>query len=81
MTAEEVLKFRENPSGNLYNWDELQAVITDALKKQVPMKPKGDYHSVPHYRCPNCNRAVKVYDDDRVFDYCTWCGQKILWED
>lgn len=53
--------------------------VADALRKQIPQKPKGDYHSCPHYRCPNCNSSVKMYEDDNTYPYCAFCGQKIDW--
>ena len=54
--------------------------VADALRKQIPQKPKGDYHSCPHYRCPNCNSSVKMYEDDNTYPYCAFCGQKIDWD-
>lgn len=56
-------------------------VALKALEKQIPKKPIGDLGSVPHYRCPYCNRAVKLYKNDRGFDFCPDCGQKIDWSD
>jgi hypothetical protein len=52
-----------------------------ALEKQMPKKAKGDYHSCPHYRCPNCNSSVKMYDDDNTYPYCAYCGQALDWSD
>lgn len=52
-----------------------------ALEKQIPMKPQGDFDSVPHYRCAKCFSAVKVYDNSFEFPFCPWCGQKIDWEE
>ena len=49
------------------------------IKKQIPMKPVGDLHSVPHYRCPNCNNAVALYEDDTKAHSCKWCGQILDW--
>ena len=51
-----------------------------ALEKQIPKKPSGDYHSVPHYRCPNCNREVVLYKDSTRYPYCKYCGQRLDWE-
>lgn len=48
--------------------------------KDVPKKPIGDLNSVPHYRCPNCNRAVVLYQFDYKYPHCKWCGQAIDWE-
>ena len=53
--------------------------IIDAFKKQIPQKPKGDYHSCPHYRCPNCNSSVKMYETDNIYPHCAFCGQKLDW--
>ena len=52
-----------------------------ALEKQIPKKPKGDYHSVPHYRCPSCNSAVKVFEDAHEYHWCLYCGQALDWSD
>jgi ribosomal protein S27E len=53
--------------------------IRDALSKQEPMVPEGDFDSVPHYRCPTCNDAVVMYSDDPRMPYCQWCGQALDW--
>lgn len=50
-----------------------------ALVKQIPQKPLGDLHSVPHYRCPNCHRTAKLFKDSSVFLHCHWCGQALDW--
>ena len=52
-----------------------------ALERQIPKKPSGDYHSVPHYRCPECKCAVVMYENDSRHPFCKWCGQAIDWED
>lgn len=54
-------------------------MATEALEKQIPKKPKGDYHSVPHYRCPVCNKSVKTYEDSYKIPFCCWCGQRLDW--
>lgn len=51
----------------------------EVLKKQIPKKPKGDYHSCPHYRCPNCSGSVKMYEADNTYPHCAFCGQKLDW--
>ena len=51
----------------------------DVMEKQIPKKPKGDYHSVPHYRCPVCNKSVKTYEDSYKIPFCCWCGQRLDW--
>lgn len=52
----------------------------DALYKRVPMKPVGDLHSVPHYRCKSCGSAVVVYENGGRYPHCQWCGQKLDWD-
>ena len=59
----------------------LRLIGISAIKKQIPKKVKGDYHSCPHYRCPNCNSSVKMYDDDNTYPYCAYCGQALDWSD
>ena len=49
--------------------------------KDTPKKPIGDLNSVPHYRCPNCNNAVAVYEFDYKYPHCKWYGQAIDWSD
>lgn len=58
---------------------ELKVILTEALQKQIKQKPKGDYHSCPHYRCPNCHRSVKMYQGDKVYPHCGFCGQALNW--
>lgn len=58
----------------------LKMQIKEALDKQKPMVPEGDFDSVPHYRCPTCNSAVVTYRDDPHNPYCQWCGQALDWE-
>lgn len=41
---------------SLVNVEEIGIAIS-ALEKQIPKKPKGDYHSVPHYRCSTLRTA------------------------
>ena len=53
--------------------------IREAVEKQKAKKPKGDLHSVPHYRCPNCNSTVKLYQNSVKDEICRWCGQVIDW--
>lgn len=56
-------------------------IAVDVLKKQIPQKVKGDYHSCPHYRCPNCHSSVKMYEKDSIYPYCGFCGQALDWSD
>lgn len=61
--------------------DKVVALACKALEKQIPKKPVGDLNSVPHYRCPSCKNAVKVYEDDAVRPQCHYCNQKLDWGD
>lgn len=45
------------------------------------VRPTGDLHSVPHYRCGICNRAVVLFEKDPHPDKCPWCGIPIDWDD
>ena len=57
-------------------------MVKEAVDKQ---KKKKTIHldSVPHYRCPSCNNAVKIYEESPTYPirYCTWCGQALDWDD
>jgi ribosomal protein S27E len=53
--------------------------LKEAVEKQIPKKPTGDYHSCPHYRCPNCHSSVKMYEADNTYPHCAFCGQKLDW--
>ncbi len=53
----------------------------ELLEKQIPKKVKGDYHSCPHYRCPNCNSSVKMYERDNTYPHCAFCGQALDWSE
>ena len=55
--------------------------LKEAVEKQIPKKALGDFDSVPHYRCPTCNRAVVLYEYDTQFPYCHWCGQSLRYGD
>lgn len=70
---------KENHVGDIYLLDE--NFVKNAIKKQMPEKPIGDLHSVPHYRCPNCHRSVVLYESDHKFPCCQWCGKKLDWSD
>ena len=54
--------------------------VLDAFCKATPTEPHGDFHSVPHYRCPKCGKSVKTYLDSPQMPYCGWCGQKLDWD-
>ena len=53
--------------------------VKGAVGKQIPKKPVGDLHSVPHYRCPTCKSAVVVFEKDTRYVFCKWCGQALDW--
>ena len=55
--------------------------VREAMEKQKKKKPNGDLHSVPHYRCPNCNSTVKLYQNSKKDEICKWCGQRIEWSE
>lgn len=55
------------------------ALFRSFVEKMTPKVPKGDYNSVPHYRCPQCFGSVKVFEDDPVYPHCHWCGQTLDW--
>lgn len=44
------------------------------------VKPIGDLHSVPHFRCGVCQKAIVVYCDGSKPDTCRWCGVKVDWK-
>ena len=54
-------------------------LVMEVAKKEIPQKVKGDYHSCPHYRCPNCNSSVKMYEKDNTYPRCAFCGQALDW--
>lgn len=61
--------------------EQLDTAIQNVAKRLKPTKPKGDYHSVPHYRCPSCNCTVKLYEDSGEYPYCRYCGQALDWKE
>ena len=60
---------------------EAMRLIEEAVGKQVAQKPKGEYDSVPHFRCPCCNSTVVLYCDSAKHPHCKYCGQKLDWSD
>ena len=50
--------------------------VLNALIKQIPKKTL-QFDSVPHNRCSNCSRAVRVYATDTMYKYCPDCGQAL----
>lgn len=59
--------------------DMLSKVMNTNESRFVPKKPKGNYHSVPHFRCPYCNCEVALYEDSPKYPYCKYCGQALDW--
>lgn len=62
-------------------------VATEAVKKQVPMKPtvQNEDEYVANYKCPKCEcRLVSKIDGEFVagmhYPYCYICGQRIDWD-
>lgn len=83
MTNKEAIgQLKCNNEGDYIVDDDLKAFIyaIRALEMQIPKKPKGDYHSCPHYRCPNCNSSVKMYEHDNTYPHCAFCGQALDWK-
>lgn len=78
--ALDILKANEERKSTT-NYLRCKHTAIEALEKQIPKKPKGDYHSVPHYRCPSCNSAVKVFEDAHEYHWCLYCGQALDWSD
>ena len=62
--------------------EEKQAIdkAVETLEKQIPKKPT-EYDSVPHARCPQCTKGVRVYCDSAKVPFCQWCGQALDWGD
>lgn len=76
MTCEEALKtLDETVIGNL----ELKIVLSNALEKQIPKKPKecGEDWFV----CPKCETSIVSLDELETHKFCLNCGQEIDWSD
>ena len=52
--------------------------VREAVEKQKKKKPKGDLHSVPHYRCHSCNES---FSGRGFAKYCYQCGQAVEWSE
>lgn len=83
MTPEEVIRTLEVAKAEVeWNYPMDYAVAIDeaikAVDKQIPKKPIGDLHSVPHYRCPTCKCTVSMYNT-QYDSFCKYCGQAIDW--
>lgn len=68
-------------NGIKYEYAINKSFVVDALMKATPKKPIGEFDSVPHWRCPRCNRAVVLYETDTKYPHCQWCGQNLKWSD
>lgn len=77
MTIQEKIKYIVQ---NRFINDEVKGACIEALDKQIPKKPIGDLHSVPHYRCPICQFGIVMYEESIKYPYCHHCGQAIQWE-
>jgi len=90
MTEEQATKIRscfangvefKEEMGITEEYQQLAEAMDTAIKKQIKRKVVGDLHSVPHYRCPNCNLAIKMFIKDSAYPHCHWCGQALDWSD
>lgn len=66
--------------------DEDVKMITDALGKQIPKKPREDKLKIPesyeeNYYCPNCGLYLTSEYEENFSDRCDNCGQLIDWSD
>lgn len=55
-------------------------IAIDAVKKQIPMKPIGNYYA--HMKCPACNHRIPSgmgSSSRRRDNWCNYCGQRIDW--
>jgi len=60
-------------------------VTVEALGKQIPMKPQDEHRgetrdgrSASLFTCPKCCIGT---NDRETANHCTYCGQKIDWEE
>ena len=79
MTYKEALnKLDENFIGNL----ELKAVLSKALEKQIPKKPKPKidllWDRVVSWSCPTCSNGC-LGNNEFKFNCCEDCGQALDW--
>ena len=66
-------------NGKRFAMGELNRVINEALEKQIPKKPVIDPVDCAEV-CPNCKSTGIREDYGAPNDYCSECGQAILWE-
>ena len=68
--------------GKLYcNGKEIMNVTDLTTAIEASVKPIGDLHSVPHYRCGYCHKAIVIYENDEKPERCKWCGVPIDWNE
>lgn len=87
MTYEEAIKaFKPITDNEAYtdNFQDACKMAIEALKKQIPKKPKEIVTDDNEYictLCPICN--ARVDDDGRGYEqpYCMECGQAIDWSE
>lgn len=76
---ERFLKVCEDNVGCLPVCESDEKLIEEALKKQIPQKPKAvrshDFKGFTLGDCPVCDRTV-----DNNEQYCFNCGQRLDWE-
>lgn len=60
---------------NIWNNRVYPPEVQEAIEKHNPKKPKKD---IVHYRCPNCDAMLNIYE---IFHCCNHCGQKLDWSD
>ena len=46
----------------------------------IKVKPKGEFDSMPHWRCGYCFKTLVLLKHDHKPDICRWCGRFVDWE-
>lgn len=75
MTPQEALNILDKTVTRNLEW---KIVLSNALEKQIPIKPIEDgYYDLP-YVCPKCGSNVANEDSNVYqFKYCYHCGQAL----
>ena len=63
------------------NLPDEKKILTDALKKQVPMEVTDthyDEYYFSEYYCPACGAENIAYEGKVYHKYCPECGQKLI---
>lgn len=84
MTAKEAMEIRNSPAMEDVDNNELHQCIDEALEKQIPRKPNGEYCSCckRHLRKPKVSVGYTGKVKKRNGDaYCPSCGQALDWSD